>query len=672
MDTITKLNELEAQAIRNSTADLTLGQQAANASKLDFSAVYDQSMQTLRNDAAAAEELANQETPSTLDTATSAFRLYNPISSAMVNKVGNDLSYEVDTEFDSVTFAKSEELWDIPFNDKFALAGAVNEQHANDMVSQIRAEMHDRDVLDKSSAFVSTPLIIAAELGNPINYIPVVGQVSQVNKVNTAIRVGLSAMGQTALSETALHATQQTRTQEETMMALAGSLVLAGGVEFGLSSLKARKINKEITENMKARVEANDLHNDGGIYRNKPDEDINKQAATVLDDIALEQGVTVKDVVKGMKAEYGFDMTPTTAGMIQLAERNADYYNKVAKQSQDWFSKFMPKTDFHQMMNIDSPLGKKLGVDFFEAASGYGGNLAVPTTAALKKDMYSDHLSAQFVPEYATAYTEYAKSFSLGARMKDGTYGNTIRDAFDTELSDYLSKQYSNSRFGTSYDMTVNPAVAKAAKAWNSQMKQGLQLAKDKHVAGFEGTAFHDGYVPLRIDQAKLRAKFGTGTKLKEVSKSMQANLLQNSPGLKRLVDEDRADEAIKMAESIASNYVARIQLAAQGVDQQSMDGLLGLVARNDLVSDLKLKGMKEEVIDEVLDNLNVRRADTGTGGTMRESHARLPLDLHGTYEGVRLNDILQNNMESIGIRYNATLGGRAALAEKGIELTKT
>ncbi len=667
MDNIDKLKGLTAQAVSNETADLELGQEATDASKLDFSAAYTQSRKTIAVDQAAAELDEEENSPTGLETANAVFNQYNPITSSIVRRTGNDLSYELDTNFDATSYALKDEFNDISYNDKQSLVRAFNEEHAQDIVSQIRMEMHDRDVIDRSSLLVSAPLMIAAELGNPANYIPFVGQAaSGASKLNSAVRIGLSAMGQTALSETSLHNSQLTRSADETMIALAGSLVLAGGLEYGLAAARAKKINKEVLDAASDRVKADRLYNDGGVYRNVPDADINSQARTVLAEVAQETDTSVKDVVKSMRTQYGFDMTPETAGMIQLAERNSDYYNRVAKESRNWFTKMMPRTDFHQMMDIDSPLGKKLGVDFFEAASGHGGNLAAPSTASLKKDMYADHLTAQFVPDYARAYTEYAKDFSATARVKDGVYGNDIRQAFDTDLSDYLAKQYSNSRFGTDYDLTANPAVTKAANAWNKQMKQGLQLAKDKNVAGFEGTQFHNGYVPLRVDQSKLRARFGTGGQLSELRKSISSNLMSNSPGFKKLIDAGREDEAIKMAESIASNYTSRLQNAAVGVDQQSMDGLLGLVARKELVEDLKGIGVGDDTIEELLDGINVRRADTGTGGTMRESHTRLPLDLHGTYDGVRLNDILQNNMESISVRYNATLGGRSALAEKG------
>lgn len=192
------------------------------------------------------DKAINYIAPETDDTAfkeklTSAFRLENTVSS-LVAREGNLPDGYADTDYDVFSKLTDDEKKNKRFVDLVALAD--NDEELNAVRSQYQREQKDRA---KLTGIDGVAAALLAGVVDPVNLIPVGGAASKAFKGGSVLKggllTGLTAAGSAGIAEAGLHATQLTRTKEESLANVTGAMLL-GGVLGGLSA----KLNKTPAE----------------------------------------------------------------------------------------------------------------------------------------------------------------------------------------------------------------------------------------------------------------------------------------------------------------------------------------------------------------------------------------------------------------------------------------
>jgi len=163
-------------------------------------------------------------TPSLADTFGAAFRTQNVVGSFLSSR-GQVDPYRVEEGFDPIDYIKDDNRY-APYAEEFA--GITNRTAADAKKLQIDREEQDRRTLDAAGGMgvvaqmaagvVDIPTLLplgGAALGRTLGMV-----------TGTAVGAGLDA----AVSEAGLQATQATRTTEETLLNVGGSVVLGGAL----------------------------------------------------------------------------------------------------------------------------------------------------------------------------------------------------------------------------------------------------------------------------------------------------------------------------------------------------------------------------------------------------------------------------------------------------------
>lgn len=178
------------------------------------------------------------DTPGWLAAIKSAFRTENLIGSALVSET-NGVSNAVEAGYNPWA-----EIVGTPYEDHWkSFVASNNPRYTEALKRKIDREEDDRRTL----AAAGTPGVlanIAASVLDPTILIPIGGEVATVGKggyavARSAVRVGVAGGASTALQEAGLHATQETRTAEESALNIGASVVL-GGLLGGGANLLSR------------------------------------------------------------------------------------------------------------------------------------------------------------------------------------------------------------------------------------------------------------------------------------------------------------------------------------------------------------------------------------------------------------------------------------------------
>ena len=214
--------------------------------------------QSMRMGYEAFEPEIEDDTPSTLDVAASTLRIENPVSSWI-----ESLRFKSD-EDDQAGYDQYEDLPDeyLQYSEEYH---DVKSPEQNIMKqAQIDSQIKDREVMAKGGARTVGWSLVAG-LGDPINLplmlIPGGAAVKAgVGAGKVAAVTAAGGVAEAGLSETMLHATQPTRTWQESMYAVGGTALL-GGTLGGLAGAGTKRTIKALDDTEK---EIRDILDNGG------------------------------------------------------------------------------------------------------------------------------------------------------------------------------------------------------------------------------------------------------------------------------------------------------------------------------------------------------------------------------------------------------------------------
>lgn len=187
------------------------------------------------------------DAPGLLATYGAAFRTQNVVGSFIASRGAPD-PYEIEDGFDAIDYVKDDPKFS-PYVEEFA--GIFNRKAADAKKQQIIREEQDRRTLDAAGASGVIAQMAAGVIDLP-TLLPVGGAI--VGAGGAAAVAGRAAIGagiDAAVSESGLQATQATRTADETVMNIGGSVLLGGA----LGALVGRYLNPAGAAGLSRKIE---------------------------------------------------------------------------------------------------------------------------------------------------------------------------------------------------------------------------------------------------------------------------------------------------------------------------------------------------------------------------------------------------------------------------------
>lgn len=264
--------------------------------------------------------------PSLGETVAASFRSQSLIGSYLSSR-GIQNPYEVEDGFNSIDYVKDDPAF-APYVERFG--GVFNRKAADALKVQIKQEEQDRRTREAAGV-----MGVVADLAAGVFDLPTVfsvgGGIAGAGRTvfGTAIRAGVGAGIDATVSETGLQLTQQTRTGEESVYNIGGSVLLGGalGTLIGryLSNAEVSALSRKIEEQGKGFAEAdNAVFGNSGAARSAGAAAA-EQGPTHLKDEALIKrlwGVRSQDpLIRSQLSD--FDTTRQT--VRQLAETPLEY-----------------------------------------------------------------------------------------------------------------------------------------------------------------------------------------------------------------------------------------------------------------------------------------------------------------------------------------------------------
>jgi hypothetical protein len=264
--------------------------------------------------------------PSIGETLAAAFRSDNMIGSYLASRGIQD-PYRIEEGFNSVDYVKDDPDFS-QYVERFA--GVLNKPAADALKLKIKQEEADRRTRDAAGVFGIIASIGASALDAPTVFSLGGGVVSAGARttLGMAARVGVGAGIDASVSEAGLQLTQQTRTGEETVFNVGGSVLLGGalGALVGryLSNAEASALSRKIEGQNIAFAEADMAVFGGGGAQSAGAAAVNKGPTAIKDEALIKKfwGVRSQDpLIRSQLSD--FDEARTTAR--QLAETPLEY-----------------------------------------------------------------------------------------------------------------------------------------------------------------------------------------------------------------------------------------------------------------------------------------------------------------------------------------------------------
>ena len=198
--------------------------------------------------------------PSFLDTLGAAYRRENLIGSALSSeRVGMDSGkyFKIDPGYDAISDIAGYEKYADRFENSYNVAATQA------IKSDIDRELEDQRTL-AASGWVGVGLSVLASVTDPTILIPG-GAFYRTGKVGysaarSALSVGTAAAIGTAIQEGGLQATQETRTAQESLLAIGGSAILGGVIGMAGAKFMSHGAWKQLGDNLSAEL-ADDVPN---------------------------------------------------------------------------------------------------------------------------------------------------------------------------------------------------------------------------------------------------------------------------------------------------------------------------------------------------------------------------------------------------------------------------
>jgi hypothetical protein len=407
--------------------------------------------------------------PGFWETTKASFRLHNPITSIVVDET-TGVSNEPDPEFDLQSSLTGTEFEDVP--DLFL--DTHNQKYFDARVAQIRKEMKDRETLEHAGVmgFATT---MGASLFSPENLIPA-SMVARTGKLGystlkSGAKVASVAAGSTALAEAALQMSQQTRTKEESAVAVGGAGILGFVLGTAFTKLSNARLKSKLAKQIDLKA--------------KIDEDFGKR----LRSGELDPGEKLLDEVTSLlqqeKAPYSAtDDIMGDAGAAVVRPPTLDdlsVYGRVAgglAKSTKWLNPIL------RLLHSSSPAARNIAQELFEIPVYLKMNEYRPSAAAVETvaRRYTDGILPDILERVGTVQriTQAGERSVFSEMIKSGVPGTNI------SRSDFRKKIGRALRYG---DKGENEYITRAAEDFRENFFEPMREELNKIGFNLESSA---------------------------------------------------------------------------------------------------------------------------------------------------------------------------------------
>ena len=455
---------------------------------------------------------------------------------------------------------------------------------------------------------------IGAAVLDPVGWVASIptGGAAKVGLVGRAVRGAIAAGVSNAAIESVLVQGDMTRDLDDIMVAL-GSGMAMGGVIGAVARGRATKLSEQGDDRAASVVRSADA---GDRYvRAVADDSIGAmrvKGAEVLTEGAFDISSKGEDLLKTLQREgNAIDMTPRRwAGTMSAL-------GTVVHSSQD-------------------ASVRGLGARLFESPQGLGMQKA---SASLMQNTNLNRLKSADMNRFNDGFDLWLKENNINP-VAGHTNSHYVQQ--------YNEKVWEAVRIGM--DESTPKSIRMAAEGQQSMYREALALRQRSGEAGFEKIKADDRYMPDIFDSMKARRQFDMHDK--EDIIELFSRAYQNGA---RKIPKEAADEIARAQ----VNRVADATLTGQLSFEKVMSGQ----TKAEYEAIMRKAGFSDEEIEKMVEALDNKETRDNISNRAKMS---LGLDVTQEYNGIRMRDFMNTNVEELTDNYMKEAAGGAALARQG------
>lgn len=310
--------------------------------------------------------------------------------------------------------------------------------------------------------------------------------------------------------------------------------------------------------------------------------------------------------------------------------------------------------DSDRLLHSESPTAKALAYTLFESPDGiYRNN----ESAAMIKTLLDNRGWKDFAEEVDSATRDFGKA--NGYSFSDRVLRSTVERDFQAKVM-HTVNEINMGRDVSDGDPHVMRGVEALRKYGEFMRKEAMGPSVEHAVPGFE--AMPDTgkvYMPQRWKPEHVREtarKLGNGS-----VKAGKDALAERVAKAYMTTNEGMTPESALV---IARAVVNRMIKKGVGIDA-NLQGMLHGEGRLLLQDALTANGMPKAEVDDFLNKLTGVKEDKGKVGHARQ---RTPIDTALVIDGVRMSDLMDDDLMRSMARYHDAMSGRIAMARHGIK----
>lgn len=455
---------------------------------------------------------------------------------------------------------------------------------------------------------------IGAAVLDPVGWVASIptGGAAKVGLVGRAVRGAIAAGVSNAAIESVLVQGDMTRDLDDIMVAL-GSGMAMGGVIGAVARGRATKLSEQGDDRAASVVRSADA---GDRYvRAVADDSIGAmrvKGAEVLTEGAFDISSKGEDLLKTLQREgNAIDMTPRRwAGTLSAL-------GTVVHSSQD-------------------ASVRGLGARLFESPQGLGMQKA---SASLMQNTNLNRLKSADMNRFNDGFDLWLKENNINP-VAGHTNSHYVQQ--------YNEKVWEAVRIGM--DESTPKSIRMAAEGQQTMYREALALRQRSGEAGFEKVKADNKYMPDIFDSMKARRQFDMHDK--EDIIELFSRAYQNGA---RKIPKEAADEIARAQ----VNRVADATLTGQLSFEKAMSGQ----TKAEYEAIMRKAGFSDEEIEKMVEALDNKETRDNISNRAKMS---LGLDVTQEYNGIRMRDFMNTNVEELTDNYMKEAAGGAALARQG------
>lgn len=455
---------------------------------------------------------------------------------------------------------------------------------------------------------------IGAAVLDPVGWVASIptGGAAKVGLVGRAVRGAIAAGVSNAAIESVLVQGDMTRDLDDIMVAL-GSGMAMGGVIGAVARGRATKLSEQGDDRAASVVRSADA---GDRY-----------VRAVADDSIGAMRVRGEEVL----TEGAFDVSSKGEDLLKTLQREGNAIDMTPRRWAGTMSALGTVVHSSQDAGV-----RGLGARLFESPQGLGMQKA---SASLMQNTNLNRLKSADMNRFNDGFDLWLKENNINP-VAGHTNSHYVQQ--------YNEKVWEAVRIGM--DESTPKSIRMAAEGQQTMYREALALRQRSGEAGFEKVKADNKYMPDIFDSMKARRQFDMHDK--EDIIELFSRAYQNGA---RKIPKEVADEIARAQ----VNRVADATLTGRLSFERAMSGQ----TKAEYEAIMRKAGFSDEEIEKMVEALDNKETRDNISNRAKMS---LGLDVTQEYNGIRMRDFMNTNVEELTDNYMKEAAGGAALARQG------